>query len=132
MKPNGIFLVSATGPQVLESSEYQNLDLRVRLATQSGPLLLRHGQMHPAFNPHSTSRQIRNGVGVIGSKVLFVISDEPVTFYELAAFFRDELQCRDALYLDGAISSMYSAGHAGQRKRHDAGADLGPMLGVLR
>jgi uncharacterized protein YigE (DUF2233 family) len=113
---------------VVESSEFPALRGKVQLATQSGPLLLRNGVMHPAFRANATSRHIRNGVGVVGNKVIFVISNEPVTFYELAAFFRDELKCRDALYLDGAISRMYSE----QLKRHDGGADLGPMLGVLR
>ena len=128
MKPNGVFLISAAGPQVVESTEYPSVSGEVRIATQSGPLLLRNGVMHPAFRADSASRHIRNGVGVVGSKVLLVISDEPVTFYELATFFRETLGCRDALYLDGAISSLYSE----KLKRHEARADLGPILFVSR
>ena len=128
MKPNGVFLVTASGPRVLASAEYPRIKGKVLLATQSGPLLLRNGVMHPAFRANATSRHFRNGVGVKGGKVLFVISEEPVTFYELAAFFRDQLKCRDALYLDGSISSMYSA----RSKRMDARAHLGPILGVVR
>jgi uncharacterized protein YigE (DUF2233 family) len=128
MKPNGVFLITATGPRVVESSDYPALRGETRLATQSGPLLLIGGKMHPKFAPDSTSRQVRNGVGVVGNKVLFVISDEAVTFYELAAFFRDKLKCRDALYLDGAISSLYSD----QLKRKDGLAEMGPMLGLTR
>lgn len=128
MKPNGVFLLGAAGPRVVESSEYPALGGKVTLATQSGPLLLRNGVMHPAFQADSRSRHIRNGVGVVGHKVMLVISDEPVTFFELAAFFRDKLKCRDALYLDGAISGIYSQ----KLKRNDAGAYLGPMLGVLQ
>ena len=128
MKPNGVFLLGPGGPQVVESSTYPGLRGKVRLATQSGPLLLNKGVMHPAFQANSRSRHIRNGVGVVGNTVLLVISEEPVTFYELAAFFRDKLHCRDALYLDGSISGIYSQ----KLKRHDAGVNLGPMLGVLR
>jgi uncharacterized protein YigE (DUF2233 family) len=127
MKPNGVFLIAASGPRVVASSEYPALRGKIRLATQSGPLLLRDGKMHPKFAPDSSSRQMRNGVGVVGSKVLFVISEEAVTFYELAAFFRDQLHCRDALYLDGAISSLYSD----KLKRSDAAAELGPIVGLV-
>ena len=125
LKPNGVFLVTAGGPKVVESSQYAPAG--VRLATQSGPLLLNKGVIHPGFNPESSSRNIRNGVGVAGNKAIFVISNHAVTFYELAVFFRDNLHCSDALYLDGAVSSLYS----NTLGRNDAAAQLGPMLGVV-
>jgi uncharacterized protein YigE (DUF2233 family) len=128
LKPNGVFLVSASGAQVVESSAYKALKEPVQLATQSGPMLVWDGVMHPAFREESRSRHIRNGVGVANGKVLFVISNVPVTFYEFAAFFRDQLKCKNALYLDGAISSMYSE----KLKRHDSMANLGPILGIVR
>jgi uncharacterized protein YigE (DUF2233 family) len=126
MKPNGVFLVGSGGPKVVESSEYPLLGKGARLATQSGPLLLRNGVILPAFNPQSASRYIRNGVGVVGNQAIFVISNHPVTFHELAVFFRDNLHCKDALYLDGSVSSLYSR----ELGRNDAAAKLGPMLGV--
>lgn len=127
LKPNGVFLVTESGPKVIESSEYPLLGKGARLATQSGPLLLRNGVIHPAFNPQSASRFIRNGVGVADGKAIFVISNHPVTFHELAVFFRDNLHCKDALYLDGSVSSLYSPALG----RNDAAARLGPMLGVI-
>ncbi|MES2318011.1 MAG: phosphodiester glycosidase family protein [Pseudomonadota bacterium] len=127
LKPNGVFMLSQNGPRVVESSEYPALGKGVRLATQSGPLLLRNGVIHPAFNPASSSRYIRNGVGVVGGKAIFVISNHPVTFHEFAVFFRDNLHCKDALYLDGSVSSLYSK----ELGRNDAAARLGPMLGVI-
>lgn len=127
LKPNGVFLVGKDGPQVVASPEYAKLAKGVRLATQSGPLLLRNGVIHPAFNPDSTSRHIRNGVGVVGNKAIFVISNHAVTFHEFAVFFRDTLKCRDALYLDGSVSSLFSR----ELGRHDAAAQLGPILGVV-
>ncbi|WP_198082880.1 phosphodiester glycosidase family protein [Variovorax sp. E3] len=129
LKPNGVFLVSDAGPRVVESSEYPALAALatgVRLATQSGPLLLRHGVVHPAFIPHSDSRKIRNGVGVIGHTALFVISNQPVNFYEFALYFRDVLHCRDALYLDGTVSAL----HSNALGRSDFVRELGPMLGI--
>lgn len=126
MKPNGVFLVSDAGAQVVAASDYPALAGPVRLATQSGPLLLHHGVIHPGFNPQSQSRYIRNGVGVADGKAIFVISNHAVTFYEFAVFFRDNLHCSDALYLDGAVSSLYSL----ELGRNDAAAKLGPMFGV--
>jgi len=128
LRPNGVFLVTRSGPRIVESSEYRGVSQGVRLATQSGPLLVRHGSIHPAFSPTSKSRLIRNGVGVRGGEALFVISEEPVTFYELATYFRDELRCPDALYLDGVVSSLHSA----KLRRSDSKVDLGPIIAIVR
>ena len=127
LKPNGVFLLAAAGPMVIAASEYPNLKHPAFLATQSGPLLLRHGKIHPGFNPNSLSRHIRNGVGVLDGKALFVISEEPVTFHEMATFFRDTLKCRDALYLDGAVSAL----HLPSQGRSDNRGVLGPIIAVL-
>jgi uncharacterized protein YigE (DUF2233 family) len=126
MKPNGIFLVSNNQPYVMESSEYLRFTGKVDLATQSGPLLVRHNQIHPIFKPNATSRLIRNGVGVNGTTAYFVMSERPVNFYEFAAFFRDELKCPDALYFDGVVSSLYSAKFG----RNDDFVNVGPMIGI--
>ena len=109
LKPNGVFVVTKDGARVIDSAAYHNLSGRVVLATQSGPLLVLGGNLHPAFNSNSESRLLRNGVGIPSSEVaLFVISEAPVTFYELATLFRDKLHCPDALFLDGTISSLYA------------------------
>ncbi|MGH8080696.1 MAG: phosphodiester glycosidase family protein [Lysobacter sp.] len=128
LKPNGVFLLSDAGAHVIESSRYPDQSAGVRLATQSGPLLLLDGRIHPKFDPQSKSRHIRNGVAVKDGVVLLVISDTPVNLYEFAAYFRDELQCRDALYLDGTVSSLY----APALRRKDSRARLGPMFGVTQ
>jgi uncharacterized protein YigE (DUF2233 family) len=127
LKPNGVFFVSDSGPRIVDSTEYPALAQGVRLATQSGPLLLRNGALHPAINAASTSRLLRNGVGISSDTIMFVISEQPVNFYELAAYFRDELHCRDALYLDGVVSSLYST----DLQRNDSRAELGPIVGVI-
>lgn len=127
LKPNGVFLLSSSGPRVVESSEYPGLADGIQFATQSGPLLLRHGVIHPAFNPASTSKLIRNGVGVAGPIAYFVMSERLVSFHELAVYFRDVLHCEDALYLDGVVSSLYSA----ELRRNTQRTDLGPMIGTV-
>lgn len=128
LKPNGVFVVSRSGPQVIESSEYVKIKAGVRLATQSGPLLVHRGVINRAFRAASSSRLIRNGVGVSRGKAFFVISEQPINFYELALFFRDNLQCPNALYFDGVVSSLYSAALG----RRDLKTDLGPIIGVIK
>lgn len=131
-KPNGVFLVTADGPRIVEASEYPALAKALRkgavqLATQSGPLLLHHGVLHPALIPNSDSRKTRNGVCVSGATAIFVFAETPVNFYDFALYFRDVLHCREALYLDGTVSALYSK----TLQRNDFVRDLGPMLAVV-
>ena len=127
LKPNGVFLISDQGAKVIVSEEYPALQEKVQLATQSGPLLLRQGRMHPAFKEGSKNLLHRNAVGVkSASEVIFAITEEPVNFFELATLFRDTLKCQDALFLDGTVSSLFS----NALKRSDKKMDLGPMVGI--
>ncbi|HEX2076572.1 MAG TPA: phosphodiester glycosidase family protein [Longimicrobium sp.] len=112
--PNGVFFVSGGRAAVLSTADFAARPASaaaLRLATQSGPMLVRRGRLAPSFAPTATSRKVRNGVGVrADGTVVFVISDTRVTFYELATAFRDTLRCPDALFLDGEISQMYTGG----------------------
>jgi uncharacterized protein YigE (DUF2233 family) len=127
LQPNGVFLLTASGAQVVETSKYSAVHGPVLLATQSGPLLLLHNQLHPAFLPQSTSRLYRNGVGVPDpGTALFAITEGPVNFHEFATFFRDTLHCPDALFLDGTLSSLYAT----KLHRSDYHMPLGPIIGV--
>jgi uncharacterized protein YigE (DUF2233 family) len=128
LKPNGVFYVDAAGAHVVETSEFPADATGIRLATQSGPLLVRRGVIHPAFDPASRSRHVRNGVGVCDGRPVLVISRRKVTLHAFARYFRDTLGCADALYLDGAVSSLHSA----TLGRSDAHAKLGPILAVVR
>jgi uncharacterized protein YigE (DUF2233 family) len=112
LMPNGIFLIGSTGAAVIRTDEYPLKDVEVQQAVQSGPLLLRQGKTHPAFNANSTSRLHRNGVGVTKEgEVVFVMTDLRSTkfpnLFEFAQVFR-KLGCEDALFLDGVISQMRS------------------------
>jgi uncharacterized protein YigE (DUF2233 family) len=128
MKPNGVFYLTTSGPKIVESSKYAANAADVLLATQSGPLLVEHGAIHPAFSATSRSKLIRNGIGVTGSTAVFVISNEPVSFYEFATYFRDQLKCDDALYLDGVVSALFLP----KQGRSDSTVDLGPIIGVVQ
>jgi uncharacterized protein YigE (DUF2233 family) len=127
LKPNGVFLANAAGVRIVPAEQYPQLTEPVTLATQSGPLLLIRGKVHPKLDPYSTSRVIRNGVGVQGrDQAVFVISEQPLSLYEFAMLFRDRLQCTDALYFDGGVSSLLSV----ELRRSDRRAPLGPIIGV--
>lgn len=137
MPPNGVFLLKTTGKrpasytvQVISTADFQhNTPQQIQLATQSGPLLVYQGHINSQFNPASTSRFIRNAVGIKSSgKAVFVISEQPINFYELANFFKHTLKIDNALYLDGTISSLYLPA----LKRHDHQRLLGPMIGVTQ
>lgn len=104
--PNGVFWLKGNKAGVTETQAYKRLGLTPDYATQSGPLLVAGGKLHPDFNKGGTSFKVRSGVGVCkDGKVRFAISAGPVNFYSFATFFRDTLGCPDALYLDGSISA---------------------------
>lgn len=127
MKPNGVFYVADGAAGVAETSRFLSSGLQARYATQSGPMLVIDGRVHPKIHPTGTSAKIRNGVGVRnGTEVLFAISDEPVTFYAFAELFRRGLNCPNALFLDGTVSSLY----APDFNRDDSLSTLGPIIGV--
>jgi uncharacterized protein YigE (DUF2233 family) len=112
LKPNGVFFVAGDKAGVMETEEFAAAHISPQIAVQSGPLLLRHGRMHPAFLPGSTSRLHRNGVGIAANgDVLFAMTEfrpeAGVNLHGFAEFFRS-LGCGDALFLDGDISAMWT------------------------
>jgi len=128
--PNGVFCIRLGRADVIETLRYLDDMPECEYATQSGPMLVIDGAMHPRFKSDSSSRYIRNGVGTNadGSCAWFVISNEPVTLHEFALFFRDKLKTPQALYFDGNISRLYAPGIS----RFDGGFPMGPMVGVVR
>lgn len=133
MMPNGVFLIwhedGHRGAYVQTTEFYEKRMVHdvVASATQSGPMLVIDGKMHPKFNIGSTSIHIRNGVGVDGDTVYFAISNERVNFHTFASLFKDYLKTPNALYLDGVVSKLY----APELNRNDYGRAMGPMLAVV-
>ncbi len=129
MKPNGVFAAGADGTlAILPSEEWASKHRRPRWATQSGPMLVVHGAIHPMIRTNGESLHVRNGVGLVDARhAWFAISDEPVSFGRFARLFRDELGCREALYFDGAVSSLWSPASG----RRDSSHRIGPMIAVF-
>jgi len=129
MKPNGVFWVGDGVAGIAETSRFLADRAGARYATQSGPMLVIDGRIHPKIKPNGTSAKIRNGVGACdGGAVMFAIADEPVTFDAFARLFRDGLGCPNALFLDGSVSSLY----APELNRDDELGPIGPIVGVVR
>ncbi|MCC8933412.1 phosphodiester glycosidase family protein [Rhizobium ipomoeae] len=125
--PNGVFLMTQGKAEVMETKAFVARGVAPDFGTQSGPMLVIDGKLHPRFLPDSDSYKIRNGVGVDAEgHVHMVVSRVPVRFYDFAVFFRDRLGCDNALYLDGTISSVFSA----EDKRMDRLFPMGPILSV--
>ncbi|WP_420568771.1 phosphodiester glycosidase family protein [Thalassovita sp.] len=127
--PNGVFCIRQGRADVIETLRYVDEKPACRDATQSGPMLVINGALHPRFLPDSSSRYVRNGVGTSadGKRVVFAISRNPVTFHEFGSLFRDTLDLPNALYFDGKVSRMYAPAIG----RDDPGFWLGPIVGVV-
>lgn len=127
--PNGVFCIRDGRADVFETQAFLAQKPDCRDATQSGPMLVIDGQLHPRFLPDSTSRYIRNGVGTSadGTRAVFAISRNTVTFHEFGRLFRDGLNLPNALYFDGNISRLY----APALNRRDPGFPMGPIVGVV-
>ena len=128
MKPNGVFFGGGGKWQVRTADDfYSNVGDRPEFGTQSGPMLVVGGKLHPEISEDGPSKAIRNGVGVDGKgRAHFVISEGPVSFGILTRYFRDVLKTPDALYLDGSVSALWDPA----RDRLDARAPIGPLLVV--
>ena len=124
LMPNGVFQVRKNGRAEVVTSDKWRTSPDIRIATQSGPMLVIDGKLHPTFEPDGMSRNIRNGVGVTDGKALFVISDDPVSFGKFARFFRDGLKARNALFFDGSVSALWDPANG----RRDLTKPLGPMI----
>ncbi|UNM96314.1 phosphodiester glycosidase family protein [Ignatzschineria rhizosphaerae] len=112
--PNGVFYLTTDNRAYIADTDtfhlrYQGDYQTIQDAVQSGPMLLIDGEYNPHFLPKSDSLRIRSGVCTIenGKKVIFVVTEDRVNFYEFASYFKEQLQCQNALYLDGTLARMY-------------------------
>ena len=129
MQPNGVFYLDKTRAGIMTTVRFKTSGIKPVYATQSGPMLVVDGRIHPGLKPSGTSAKLRNGVGVDKTgAAYFVISAAPVTFHNFARLFRDRLKCPQALFLDGGISSLYAPG---LKRTSDPLIPIGPIIGVV-
>lgn len=129
MMPNGVFYGDDEGHWAVRASKdfAASVSKRPDFGTQSGPMLVIAGKLHPRIDKDGQSLKLRNAVGIDRQgRAHFVISDEPISFGKLARYFRDDLKCANALFLDGSVSSLWDPEHA----RVDGGPPLGPLIVV--
>ena len=133
LDPNGILAIDENNtPYLIKSTNYNTLlkgNIEIKLATQSGPMMVIDGSINKHFRKGSTNLNIRNGVGVNSlGKLVFVISNQAVNFYEFSELFLNILDCSNALYLDGLVSKVY---HPELDKTSlDKSNHLGPIITV--
>jgi uncharacterized protein YigE (DUF2233 family) len=131
-KPNGVFYLGEGGAGVLETGRFLKARPPARFATQSGPMLVIDGAIHPAFIVKSKDLKPRNGVGVSDDgKVQLAMTRGRVSFYEFARFFRDGLGTENALFLDGGTAPGL---YAPELRRNDppSHGGYGPIIAVVK
>jgi len=129
LKPNGVFYGQTGGDWRVRDSEsfYHEVTDRPDFGTQSGPMLVVDGDLHPQFATDGDSLKIRNAVGVDArGRAHFVLSAAPISFGRMARYFRDEVGADNALFLDGQVSQLWDPGHG----RMDNGVSIGPIIVV--
>lgn len=126
--PNGVLHFDDDNAGVMETSRFLRSKVGFKYATQSGPMLVIEGRLHPRFLKNSDSFKIRNGVGVRegGKIVYFAISHNPVRFWDFGELFQTHLKTPNALFLDGSISSYLSL-----ENEHRTYMPAGPIIGVV-
>ena len=127
LKPNGVFYWSGKKASVVKTEDFR-MKSNIDFATQSGPMLVIDGKIHPAFKEGSTNLNVRNGVGILpDGTIIFALSKTEINFYDFAKYFQD-LGCKNALYLDGFVSRMYLP----EKRWVQTDGSFGVMIGVTK
>jgi uncharacterized protein YigE (DUF2233 family) len=126
LKPNGVFYITTNNQAfICTTGQFEN-NQPIAYATQSGPMLLIDGQIHPVFSKGSANLNIRNGVGILpGNKIIFAMSKQPISLYDFADYFKS-MGCKNALYLDGFVSRAYLPA----KKWIQLDGDFGALIGI--
>jgi uncharacterized protein YigE (DUF2233 family) len=139
LQPNGVFWLDGKGKAHIERTSIFAKNFRKRpdkkrypgivYATQSGPLLVHGGMINANFGKRSGNAKIRSGVGILPNGALvFLCTEGEENFFNFSSVFRDIFGCRDALFLDGAISRMFLPGIQPQAQL----GPFGPIISITR
>lgn len=127
LKPNGVFYITQDNRAgVCKTEDFDPSN--IKFATQSGPMLLIDGEIHPTFKKGSANLNIRNGAGILpNGKVIFAMSKSEINFYDFAVYFKN-LGCKQALYLDGFVSRTFLP----EENWTQLDGNFGVMIGVMK
>lgn len=118
IRPGGVFYVAGDKFSIVRLEAFKT-SKKIQFAVQSGPILLENGGINPRILPNVASRKIRNGVGINKEgNAVFLLSQQPVNFYDFACYAKTKLNIEQLLYLDGTISHMYVKGGEIPWQRH--------------
>ena len=107
---SAVFQISDDGIAAIVPAGTWQDSRHIVAATQSGPQLASAGKTNQGFQAQSKWSYRRTAIGVDRANrrlVRLVVSREPVTLFELAAFMVNELHCSEGLHLDGDLSTFY-------------------------
>lgn len=128
LKPNGVFYISDDNVAAICKTQDFKHNGNINYATQSGPMLIIDGAIHPAFKEGSANLNIRNGVGILpDNRIVFAMSKKEINFYDFAKYFQ-QLGCKHALYLDGFVSRAYLP----EKNWLQTDGNFGVMIGVTQ
>lgn len=128
LQPNGVFYINENAQAFVTETKNFHYESDIKYATQSGPMLVINGGIHPVFKKNSKHFNIRNGVGILpDGKILFAISKAEITLFDFATYFK-QMGCENALYLDGFVSKMYLP----SLNRNDLGGGFGVIIGQIK
>ncbi len=127
LKPNGIFYVTNDNKLGVCQTE-KFIDKNIKYATQSGPMLVIDGTIHPSFKEGSANVNIRNGVGILpNGNILFSMSKKEINLYDFAKYFKD-LGCKNALFFDAFVSRTYLP----EQNWTQTDGDFGVIIAVVK
>jgi len=107
---SAVFQISDDGIAAIVPAGAWQDSRHIVAATQSGPQLAGAGKMNQSFQAQSKWSYRRTAIGIDQANprlVHLVVSREPVTLFELAAFMVNGLHCAEGLHLDGDLSAFY-------------------------
>ncbi|WP_047548690.1 phosphodiester glycosidase family protein [Psychroserpens sp. Hel_I_66] len=128
LQPNGIFYLTKNNKgEICKTTDFKYTPT-ITYATQSGPMLVIDGDIHPVFVKGSKNVHIRNGVGILkNGALLFAMSKDTINLYDFAEFFKNN-GCENALYLDGFVSRTYLP----KKRWEQLDGDFGVIIGETR
>lgn len=128
IQPNGVFYITYDGKANIVSTNNYIYTENIRIATQSGPLLVLDGKVTSNVQNSKTSEIIRNGVGILpNGNIIFIVAIKEVSMLQFANIFK-QYNCITALNLDGGMADCY---YPEKGKLHGT-KEFGPIICITK